>query len=87
MSPASDEMWLEWEWHETTGATTYEAAAQTGEFVLGEFIGTPGTDGLVIPDGQGQIGGYAYARWSPTDELWISFSAACEVSEVVETIL
>jgi hypothetical protein len=60
-----------------------EAAAQEGRFVLGQFTGSPGEGGVVIPEG-GHVGGYAEARWSVTDSLKISFSVLCKQSDVEE---
>ena len=82
MDPASDQMWLEWEWHDEADATLYEAAAQTGTFELELYTGTPDATGLVIPNGMGEVGGYFDARWSETEELHGSFTVACTESIV-----
>jgi hypothetical protein len=84
MEPAADEIWLEWEWTTLDGEDLLEAAAQKGTFVLGQFTGTPDEGGVVIPEGDGYVGGYAEARWSVNEKLTISFSVPCMVNDVEE---
>jgi hypothetical protein len=80
----ADEMWLEWEWTTLDGEDLLESAAQDGRFVLEQFTGKPGEGGVVIPEGNGTIGGYAEARWSVDEKLSISFTVPCTVNEVEE---
>ena len=84
IEPKAGEMWLEWEWTTLDGEDLLEAAAEKGTFVLGEFTGTPGAGGVVIPEGDGYIGGYAEARWSVDEHLSISFTVPCTVNDVEE---
>jgi hypothetical protein len=84
MEPKADEIWLEWEWTTLDGEDLLEAAAQKGTFVLGQFTGTPDEGSVVIPEGDGFVGGYAEARWSVNEELSISFSVPCTVNDVEE---
>ncbi|WP_236515795.1 hypothetical protein [Sandaracinus amylolyticus] len=80
--PGPAEMWLEWEWHDETDATTYEAAGQTGTATLELYEGQPDETGLVIPDGMGAIGVHWTARWSETEEIRGSFTVPCTTSVV-----
>jgi hypothetical protein len=81
--PAANEMWLEWEWHlAVDGEEMFEAAAESGTFALGQLTGTPGPDGLVIPEGEGSVGGFARATWVGGEELLISVTAPCTESDV-----
>lgn len=82
--PPADKMWLEWEWSTLDGQDLLESAAQEGSFVLGEFTGTPGEGGVVIPAGEGFVGGYADARWSIDERLRISFTVLCTEIDVEE---
>jgi hypothetical protein len=75
-------MWLEWEWIDELGDEIYESAAETGTFTLGAFEGEVDANGLVIPDGEGWIGGFLYARWSETEDVRLSFSVNCGENEV-----
>jgi len=84
MEPESDQMWLEWEWTTIDGEDLLEAAAQEGSFVLHQFSGMPGEGGIVIPEGEGYVGGYAEARWSVDERLSISFTVLCTENEVEE---
>lgn len=81
--PAADEMWLEFEWQTLPDETTVlEVAALEGNVTLERFTGTPGTDTVVIPSGDGDVGVTIDARWSPTDSLQISVTAPCVDSDV-----
>jgi hypothetical protein len=84
VEPEPDEMWLEIEWSTPEGEDLLEAAAQEGTFTLGQFTGTPGTGGVVIPEGEGSIGGFAQARWSVSDSLRIDFTVLCTENDVEE---
>ncbi len=84
VDPESDELWIEWEWATPDGETLFEAAAQEGTLVREQFSGTPGEGGVIIPDGEGFIGGYLQARWSVDESLTISFSVACTEHEIEE---
>ena len=79
--------WLTWYWfiNDATGAMLFAESAQQGVFTLGEFTGTPGSDGLIIPNNQGSVGGHLFARWSEYDALEMSFTAKCALS-IVEQI-
>lgn len=75
--PGAHELWIEWEWATIEGEPLFEAAAQRGRFVLGEFTGTPGEGGVVVPAGEGLVGGYVEARWSVNESLTVSFTVPC----------
>jgi hypothetical protein len=83
--PAEDEMWLEWEWSTLDGQDLLESAAQEGTFTLEQFTGTPGEGGVIIPAGEGFVGGYADARWSVDEQLSISFTVLCTENDIEET--
>ena len=82
MDPAATEMWLEWEWHDEAGTTSFEQAALNGSFTLNEYSGTRDSTGLIIPDDTGRVGGYWNARWSETEELHGSFTVNCGTNDV-----
>ncbi|AKF03900.1 hypothetical protein [Sandaracinus amylolyticus] len=84
--PGASEAWLEWEWHDESDATTFEAAGQTGTVVLELYDGQPDETGLVIPDGMGAVGVHWTARWSETEEIRGSFTVPCTTSVVVEVV-
>jgi hypothetical protein len=83
MDPAMDEIWLEWEWKDAEDGDLFEEAAQEGSFMLEAFEGSVGADGLVIPTGEGKTGGFMTARWGTIEEVSLSFSVDCMVSDVV----
>ena len=69
---------LAWgEYDAVTNDTTFEAAAQGGTVRLEAFTGTPGPDGVVIPEDEGYVGATVDAFWSTTERLRISVTAAC----------
>lgn len=81
--PAADEIWLEFEWQTLPDETTVlEVAALEGVVTLQRFTGTPGTDTVVIPAGDGEIGVTIDARWSPTESLQVSLTAPCTDTDV-----
>lgn len=83
--PSGRTLWVEWEWHEAeTNITTFEGAAQAGTVRLEAFTGTPGPEGVIIPDGDGYVGATVDAYWSPTERLRISVTAPCLDTEIVE---
>jgi hypothetical protein len=49
-------------------------------FTLELFTGSPGPDGLVIPDNEGAVGGFLTAVWSPAEKITMSFSVDCATS-------
>jgi hypothetical protein len=76
-------MWLSWTWRNPTDqSVTYKSAAQSGDFVLGEYVGTPDATGLLIPDNTGDIGGFASGQWSATESLAVSFDANCTTTQI-----
>ncbi len=83
IDPAADEMWFEWEWHLLDGEDLYESAAQSGVFELGEFTGTPDSDGI-IPEGEGTFGGYFSGQWSIDETINLSFTAVCDSNKIEE---
>lgn len=84
-NPRADEMWLEWEWHGADEETLFEGAANSGTFTLERFTGSPDdATGLVIPSGEGSVGGFARGEWKNGEALDISFSAPCTTSDVAE---
>jgi hypothetical protein len=78
------QMWLELEWSTLDGEDLLESAAHDGNFTLGLYSGAPGEGGVVIPEGDGHVGGYAEARWSLDEKLTISFSVLCTTNDVEE---
>jgi hypothetical protein len=71
-------MWLSWTWRNPAdNSVIYKAAAQSGSFTLGEFVGTPDSSGLIIPENTGNVGGFASGQWSATDSIVASFDANC----------
>ncbi|MBI4511360.1 MAG: hypothetical protein HY698_17135 [Deltaproteobacteria bacterium] len=74
--PAADSMWFEWEWVYPNEAE-YEQSASAGQFTLNEFTGKVDETGLIIPGNTGTVGGVLNARWSPTENLEVSFTAKC----------
>jgi hypothetical protein len=82
--PKAREMWLEMEWSTLDGEDLLESAAHDGSFTLELFSGEPGEGGVVIPEGEGHVGGYAEARWSVDEKLKISFSSICMTNDVEE---
>jgi hypothetical protein len=70
-------MWFEWQWEDQSGNELLEISAQDGLFTLELFTGEPGPGGVVIPSGEGSIGGHLSARWSPTNSIEMSFTAPC----------
>ncbi len=85
-TPANDEFWLEWEWHTVGGesAKFFEQSAVTGHFEIQRFSGQPGDDGLVIPSGEGKIGGVVAATWSATETISLSFTVPCTITKIYE---
>jgi hypothetical protein len=84
VDPARGAAWLDWEWHGTDGEDIYEASAQDGSFEFKLLTGAPGEDGVVIPAGEGSVGGFVNARWSVNESLTVSFTVPCTVSDVEE---
>ena len=82
MLPGPGQMWFEWEWNDELGEELVETAAQDGEFVLERFTGTPGAGTVLIPAGEGQVGGHVRAHWSQLSSLEVSFTATCALSEL-----
>ena len=83
VEPGDDEIWLEWEWKDEMEGDLFEAAAQEGSFMLEAYEGSAGADGLVIPEGEGQLGGFATARWGTIEEISVSFTVDCMASDIV----
>ena len=77
LDPEPNEMWLEFEIEDLEANRLFEESALTGTFVVGAREGMPGPDGVVIPAGEGAVGGYFEARWSTTEELRASFYVRC----------
>jgi hypothetical protein len=84
MDPSAGAAWLDWEWHGLDGTDIYEASAQDGKFELKLLTGSPGEGGVVIPAGEGALGGFLSARWSVNESLTVSFTVPCTVSDVEE---
>lgn len=70
---------IEWEWEED--GSEHERGAESedggGSFMRGMVTGSPGADGVVIPDGEGTFGGYLHLTWASGDHLDVSFSVGC----------
>jgi hypothetical protein len=82
-SVATDATWLDFEWHTPDGeGDLLETSAQTGTFELELYSGEPGADGLIIPAGEGSIGGRLDAKWSENERLQVSVTAPCTESEL-----
>jgi hypothetical protein len=85
VDPPANGVWAEWEWHSADGEQDlYDASAQEGRFTLQLFSGTPSEGGLVIPAGEGSVGGFLNARWSLEDSLTVSFTALCTENDIEE---
>jgi hypothetical protein len=84
VEPEENEVWFEWEWQTIDEEDLFEAAAQEGTFVLGAFTGEPGEGGVIIPEGEGIVGGSADVRWSVEEQLHLSFSVRCTSNDVEE---
>ncbi len=82
-SVAESAMWTDFEWHTPDGeGDLLETSAQTGRFELELYTGEPGDDGLMIPEGEGSIGGTMDASWSEQDRLQVSMTALCTENEL-----
>jgi hypothetical protein len=82
-SCTNNTMWLSWTWRDpSTNAVMYKMAAQSGQFTMGEFVGTPDTTGLEIAENSGNVGGFATGQWSATENLAISFDANCTKNNI-----
>ncbi len=68
---------IEWEWEADGSEFELGAESETGAFVRGTLTGTPGADGVVIPDGTGTFGGYLHLTWANGDFLDVTFTAQC----------
>lgn len=80
---SGDETWVDFEWHTPDGeGDLLESSAQTGAFELELYSGEPGEDGLMIPEGEGSIGGTLDAQWSEQERLQVSFTALCTENEL-----
>jgi hypothetical protein len=82
-SCVNDNMWLSWTWRNPAdNSVIYKSAAQSGSTTLGEFVGTPDANGLMIPPNTGNVGGFAKGQWSATDSISASFDANCTKSSI-----
>jgi hypothetical protein len=82
----NNNLWLSWTWRNPAdNSVIYKSAAQSGSAVLGEYVGTPGADGLTIPPNTGNVGGFASGQWSATDSVSVSFDANCTKNTVDNT--
>jgi len=82
-SCTNDNMWLSWTWRNPAdNSVTYKSAAQSGSFTLGEYVGTPDANGLLIPPNTGNVGGFATGQWSATESISASFDANCTVNQI-----
>ncbi len=82
VTAAPGEMWFEFEWHDELDATTYEAAATEGVFRLEAFSGETDGSGLIIPEGEGHVGGTLHARWSVEEAIDVSFYFPCTSNQI-----
>jgi hypothetical protein len=79
----NNNLWLSWTWRNPSDKSViYKSAAQSGSATLGEYVGTPGADGLTIPPNTGNVGGFANGQWSATDSIAVSFDANCTKNTV-----
>jgi hypothetical protein len=78
------EVAVEWVWANDHQEPAYQAAAVSGVFELRLRSGMPGADGLVIPAGEGAVGGWLEALWRPGEAVRASFTAPCTSSELTE---
>jgi hypothetical protein len=77
-SCTNNNMWLSWTWRNPAdNSVIYKSAAQSGSATLGEFVGTPDANGLIIPANTGNVGGFATGQWSATESISASFDANC----------
>jgi hypothetical protein len=82
-SCTNSNMWLSWTWRNPAdNSVLYKSAAQSGSFTLGEYVGTPDANGLLIPPNTGDIGGYATGQWSATESINASFDANCTTNQI-----
>jgi hypothetical protein len=80
---SNDSTWLSWTWRNPAdNSVIFKSAAQSGNARLGEYVGTPGADGLTIPPNTGNVGGFAEGQWSATDSIALSFDANCTKNTV-----
>ncbi len=67
-----------WQYEEDGNEVEIEALSETGSFVRGTLTGEIDPDnGLVIPDGEGSLGGYLHLEWDNGDRLDLDFTANC----------
>lgn len=72
---------LRWEWEVNSSLVAYAATATGGMVELHELSGKVGTDGLVIPAGDGNVGAFVQLDL-PDGEIAISFTAPCSVVQI-----
>lgn len=83
MLPGPSEVWVEAEWLDSfDGDEIFEQAASEGFLVTQGLTGTPGADGVVFMDGTSIASGFLEARWSAQEELAISFSIPCTLTDI-----
>ncbi len=78
--PPAGSAWIEveGEWEDAGEFVSFEEAAVSGTLELALLSGAAGADGLVIPNGEGMVGGYFDVVWVDDTRLRASFSVACD---------
>lgn len=67
-----------WEYEEAGNEVEVDAPGETGSFSFERLDGTPAeSNGLVVPDEEGSVGGYIEMSWDNGDEIAISFTTLC----------
>lgn len=73
---------FQWEWEmEGSRRVTYEGVAVEGTVEFRELSGEVGSDGLVIPAGEGSLGALVQLVL-PDGQVGISFTAPCSIVEI-----
>ncbi|GEM_PF-4464231 len=83
--PASMEAWLEIDLFDDSESVLFEQSAQQGSLIMERLTGRPDpANGLVIPSGEGLVGGFSNAQWGPREDVAVSFTVNCLQSIIVE---
>ncbi|UJR82567.1 hypothetical protein [Sandaracinus amylolyticus] len=76
-APTTIQVAADAEWEEDGSEREHVSLSGTGTFVRGVVTGTPGGDGVVVPDGQGTFGGYLHLESAGGESLDVSFTVPC----------
>jgi hypothetical protein len=76
-------MWLSWKWiNPADNSVLYKQAALSGKFTLGEFTGSVDSNGLMITENTGKVGGFAAGEWSASESVSITVDANCTTNNL-----